>query len=257
MATTMTEMTIKTIDYPALTADSRQMQIIEQNLGGEPMRETDLVKVRTPLGGATQWVIETNGNEETTDELVGLLCGIGTREILWPYADPSESRPVVVSHDGLVGYRIGEDLGDLKEADLEKFRIGDGKYDWKAMTESKEFGRGSSRGGSSRCKVSKILALLRPGTTWPVLVTVGIGSLSDVTKQLRQLPCFRHEAVVALRLIKAKNAAGQPYSQIAMRLFGQLSPEQGAVAKRVYWEPIQAMFDAPPVVGYSAATENE
>jgi len=65
--------TVPTVEYPALTPNSRQARIIEQNLGDEPMRITDLVRVRTPLGGATKWTVEVNGNQETRDDLVGHL----------------------------------------------------------------------------------------------------------------------------------------------------------------------------------------
>lgn len=247
MATTTTELTTKTVDYPALAPDSRQMQIIAQNLEGEPMRETDLVRVKTPLGGGTQWILDSNGNTETVDELVGLLVGVGKRGVLWPYEDPSEARPYIVSHDLLVGYQTGDTAGDLDEKALEKYRIGDRKFDWRALSEGPEFGYGSGRGGSGkRCKEARILALLRQGETWPVLVTIGPGSLKNIVPFLKRLPCFQHEAVLGLRLVRAKGKNGQPFSQIVPKLVGQLSEEQGLVAKRTYAEPLQAMFNSPP-----------
>lgn len=246
MATAMTELSIKTVDYPALAPDSRQMQIIRQNLEGESMQETDLLRVKTPLGGGTQWTIDNNGNVETTDELVGLLVGVGKRGILWPYEDPSESRPVIVSHDLLVGYRVGEDLGDLDEAALEKYRIGDRKYDWRALADSTDFGYGAGKGAGKRCKEARLLALLRQGETWPLIVTVGPGSLRNILPFLKRLPCFQHEAVIGLRLAKAKGKNGQPFSQIVPRLVGQLTEAQGLVSKGVYFDAVQAMFSAPP-----------
>jgi hypothetical protein len=246
MAATTTDLSIKTIDYPAFAPDSRQMAVIQQNLEGEAMQETDLIRVRTPLGGGTQWTIDSNGNTETVDELVGLLVGVGKRGVLWPYEDPSEARPVIVSNDLLVGYRTGDAIGDLDEAALEKYRIGDRRYDWRALADGPEFGYGGGRGAGKRCKEARILAILRQGETWPVLVTVGPGSLKNVVPWLKRLPCFQHEAVIGLRLVKAKGKNGQPYSQIVPRLVGQLTEEQGAMAKRVYTDPIMAMFTAPP-----------
>lgn len=245
MATT--ELSVKTVDFPALAADSRQMQIIATNLEGEAMQETDLVRVKTPLGGATQWTIDNNGNVETTDEIVGLLVGVGKKGILWPSEDPSESRPVIVSNDLAVGYRVSDDLGTIAPAALEKYRIGDRKYDWFALANGPEFGYGTSRGGSGkRCKEARVLAILRQGETWPMLVTVGPGSLRNIVPFLKRLPCFCHEAVVGLKLVRAKGKGGQPYSQIVPRLVGQLSEAQGEVARKVYAEPIKAMFTAPP-----------
>lgn len=241
-------LTVKTVEFPALSADSRQMQIIASNLEGEAMQEMDLVRVKTPLGGATQWTIDNNGNVETTDEIVGLLVGVGKKGILWPQEDPSESRPVVVSNDLLVGYRTSDDLGTISPEALEKYRIGDRKYDWVALSNGPEFGYGTSRGGSGkRCKEARVLAILRQGETWPVLVTVGPGSLRNIIPFLKRLPCFVHEAVVGLKLVRAKGKGGQPYSQIVPRLVGQLDEAQGEVARRVYAEPIKAMFTAPPL----------
>jgi len=237
--------TVEKIEYPALVPDSRQARIIAQNLGDEPMRETDLVRVKTPLGGATKWTVEVNGNQETCDELVGILVGEAKRGVLWPDPNPTEQRPVVISNDLLVGYRVSDDLGSVDPAALEKYRIGDRRYDWAALSSSPEFGYGAG-GAGKRVKESRILAILREGDVWPVLVTVGPGSLASWLPFRKRLPCFHYEAVLGLRLEKAKGGAGQPYSMIVPRLVGELSEEQGEVARQLYTEPLTAMFNAPP-----------
>jgi hypothetical protein len=237
--------TVEKIEYPALVPDSRQARIIAQNLGDEPMRETDLVRVKTPLGGATKWTVEVNGNQETCDELVGILVGEAKRGVLWPDPNPTEQRPVVISNDLLVGYRVSDDLGSVDPAALEKYRIGDRRYDWAALSSSPEFGYGAG-GAGKRVKESRILAILREGDVWPVLVTVGPGSLAAWLPFRKRLPCFAYEAVLGLRLERAKGSAGQPYSMIVPRLVGELSEEQGEVARQLYTEPLTAMFNAPP-----------
>jgi len=237
--------TVEKIEYPALVPDSRQARIIAQNLGDEPMRETDLVRVKTPLGGATKWTVEVNGNQETCDELVGILVGEAKRGVLWPDPNPTEQRPVVISNDLLVGYRVSDDLGSVDPKALERYRIGDRRYDWAALSTSPEFGYGAN-GGGKRVKESRILAILREGDVWPVLVTVGPGSLASWLPFRKRLPCFHYEAVLGLRLEKAKGGAGQPYSMIVPRLVGELSEEQGEVARQLYTEPLTAMFNAPP-----------
>ena len=247
---------VKTVEYPALVADSRQMQIVAKNVGSEPMRETDLIRVKTPLGGSTTWTIDSNGNIETTDEIVGLLVGVGKRGTLWPSEDPTDQRPVIVSPDLRIGYRVSNDLGSIDPAALDRFRVKEGEYDWFRLANSAEFGYGTSRSGSGRrCKEARILAILRQGETWPILVTVGPGSLRNVVPFLKRLPCFQHEAVIGLKLVKAKGKGGQPYSQIVPRLAGQLPVEQGEVARRIYAEPIEAMFSAPPLATSVAADD--
>ena len=239
---------VKTIDYPALSPNSRQARIIAANLGSEPMREQDLIRVPTPSGGGTMWSFDNQGNIETTEEIVGLLVAEGVRGFLWPKEDPSEMRPVIASHDGLVGYRVSDELGDCDPKALEKYRIGDRKYDWVGLSTGPEFGWGSGKGGgrSRRVKESKVLAILREGEVWPVLVTVGPGSLGAWNPWRKRLPAFGYECVVGLKLQKVKNAGGQPYSQIVPRLVGVISEEQGEVCEKVYHKPLTAMFSAPP-----------
>lgn len=232
----------KTISYPSLSPDSRQARIIEANLDGEPMREMDLVRVKTPLGGATTWTIDADGNSETTDELVGLLVGIGKRGYLWPSEDPTEQRPILESRDLLVARRLSDDLGSVDPKALEKHRIGDHLYDWAAISTSPEFGFGSSKGGAKRVKEQRVLAILRDGDTWPMLVNVGPGSLPLWVPFQKRLKCFHYEAVVGLRLQKAKGKAGQPYSQIVPRLVATISEEQGEVARKLYTVPLTRMF---------------
>ena len=243
-----TAISTKTIDYPALRADSRQMRIIEANLDGEPMNEQDLVRVKTPAGGGTKWTVPVNGNDESFDELVGLCVGIAKRGVLWPQDDPTDQRPVIVSNDLLVGYRVSDDLGsNIDPKVLEKFRIGDRRYDWTALANSPEFGYGSARGGAGkRCKESRIIAILREGDVWPILVTVGPGSLRGLLPFLKRLPSFHFECVIGLKLEKAKSSGGQPYSVIVPRVVGLVSEEQGEVARRIYVEPLKRMFSAPP-----------
>lgn len=256
-----TALTVKSFDFPALSKDSRQAQIIAANLDGEPISEQDLTRVPTPAGGSTTWSIDVAGNQETTDEIQGLLVGIGRRGVLWPKSDPSEMRPVIVTHDLLVGYRVSDELGDIDERALEKFRIGERRYDWVALSSSPEFGYGTSKSGSGKkVKESRLLAMLRVdrGEIWPLLVTVGPGSLQRFNKWRKTgLPDFHYACVVGLRLEKVKNAAGQAYSQIAPRVVGTIPVEQAEVVKRLYAEPLKAMFDAPPAIAGAAILDDE
>ncbi len=251
---------VKSVDYPALSPDSRQAQIIAANLDGEPMQETDLMRVPTPAGGSVTWSIDNAGNIETTDEIVGLLVGIGKRGVLWPKDDPSEMRPVIVSHDLRVGYLVSEELGDIDGKALEKYRTGAGTYDWVGLSTGPEFGYGAGRNGVGRkVKEARLLAILRDGETWPLIVTIGPGSLRNWVPFQKRLPDFPWACVVGLKLRKEKAAGGQPYSQIIPRLVGTVTPEQAEVARRIYADPIKAMFNARPsgAVGYAAGSDEE
>lgn len=238
---------VKTIDYPALAPNSRQARIIATNCGDEPMREQDLIRVPTPAGGGTTWTIDNAGNAETTDEIVGLMVCVGKRGVLWPKDDPSEMRPVIVSNDLLVGYRVSDDLGTIDATALDRYRVGDRRYDWAALSASPEFGYGSGKNGAGKkVKESRVVAILREGETWPLIVTVGPGSLAGFLPFLKRLPCFQYEAVIGLKLQKVKSTGGQPYSMIVPRLVGTISEEQGEVARVLYHDPLTRMFSAPP-----------
>jgi hypothetical protein len=245
-----TAATTSLIDLPALRPDSRAIKVIEANLDGEPMRESDLVRVKTPTGGGTKWVVPVNGNDEACDEIVGLCVCIAKRGVLWPQDDPTDQRPVIVTTDLTTGYRVSDLLGTVDPAVLERYRTGDRRYDWQAMATGPDFGFGSARGGAGKkCKESRIIAILREGDVWPILVTVGPGSLAEWGPFQKRLPSFHYECVIGLRLEKTKGKNGQPYSMIVPRVVGTISEEQGEVARRVYTEPLKKMFNAPPSMG--------
>lgn len=231
------------VDFPSLMPDSRQLRVIEANLDGEPIRIGDLTRVTTPAAGATKWTVTVNGNDETTDEIVGLLVCIAKRGTLWPHDDPSDKRPVIVSSDLKTGYRVSDDLGSLDPAALEKYRTGGRTYDWVAIDQSPEFGWHAKK---RLVKEARILAILREGDVWPILVTVGPGSLGDWVKFQKTLPSFHYETIVGLKLKKEKNAGGQPFSMVVPRVVGVVSEAVGEVARRVYTEPLKAMFSEVP-----------
>jgi hypothetical protein len=238
------------IDFKSLRPDSRQLRIIQANTEGEPIRETDLSKVKTPTAGGTKWTVPVNGNEETMDEITGLLVCIAKRGYLWPKEDPTEQRPVIVSNDLVTGYRVSDDLGTIDPKALEKYRTGDRTYDWVALANGPEFGFKTARGGAGkRAKEYRILAILRDGDVWPTLVTVGPGSLSAWSPFQKTLPSFHYEVVVGLSLKKETNGNGSPFSMLKPRVVGVISEEAGEVARRLYTEPLKRMFAEAPWTG--------
>lgn len=231
-----------------MVPDERRLAILKANLGGQPITERDLTRVTTPAGGGTTWSYNVNGNDVSTDEIVGLIVGVGPRGELWPTMDPSQKRPVVVSHDLITGYMVSNDLGEVDPASLEKFRTGAGTYDWIAMSNSQEFGFGAGKSNSKRLKESLLVAVLPAGEVWPLLVKIGPASVWDFRQFLRKLNVFQHEAIVGLRLERERNAAGQTYSKAVARLVGNVSPEVGEIYRDTYFEPIAAMLAAPPAI---------
>jgi len=241
--------------FAGLTPGSRQMAIIAANLEGEGISEMDLTKVRTPAGGGTTWEIDNQGNTETSQEIVGILVAIGKRGLLWPYDEIGEEPPVIVSNDLVTGYRVSDKLGSIDATALDQYRIGDRRYDWAALSEGPEFGPKSGKGGvGKRVKESRTLAILRDGDVWPVLISIGPGSLGTFMPFLKKLPCFHYEAVIGLKLQKEKSKSGVTYSMIVPRLAGQLTEEQGEFVRKMYTEPMKRTFSALPNGAVAAAS---
>jgi len=244
--------------FAGLTPGSRLMAFIAANLEGEGISEMDLTKVRTPAGGGTTWEIDNQGNTETSQEIVGILVAIGKRGLLWPYDEIGEEPPVIVTNDLVTGYRVSDKLGGIDATALDQYRIGDRRYDWAALSEGPEFGPKSGKGGvGKRVKESRTLAILRDGDVWPVLISIGPGSLGTFMPFLKKLPCFHYEAVIGLKLQKEKSKSGVTYSMIVPRLAGQLTEEQGEFVRKMYTEPMKKTFGALPNGAVAAATAAE
>jgi hypothetical protein len=223
------------------------MAIIKANMDGEPISEQDLTKVRTPAGGGTTWEIDNQGNTVAVQEIVGVLVAIGKRGLLWPFQEIGKDPPVLATTDLITGYRTSDKLGDVSAADLEKYRIGDKRYNWEALSNGPEFGPKSGKGGvGKRVKESRTIAILRDGDVWPLLISIGPGSLGNFLPFLKKLPCFHYEAVVGLKLAKAQSKTDVTYSEIVPRLVGTLSEEQGEFVRDTYTVPVKKMFDALP-----------
>lgn len=251
-----TAIAIQSVAFNSLTPGSRQMEIIAANLDGEPLNEMDLTRVKTPTGGGTTWEIDSQGNIEACQEIVGVLCAIGKRGLLWPYDEIGSDPPVLASSDLVTGYRVGDRLGNVDPKALERYRIGDRRYDWAALSEGPEFGPKSGKGGvGKRVKESRTIAVLRDGDVWPLLISIGPGSLGGFLPFLKKLPCFHYEAVIGLRLQKAKSKTDVTYSEIIPRLVGQLSEEQGKFVRATYTESLKKMFSSIPNGATAAAVD--
>lgn len=237
-----------TSDYPVLSEGSREAMILAKKFGDQPVSERDLGSIKTPAGGGQTFSWEMpDGTSESAKEITGIVVAEAGRGDLWPSREPSGSRPLVTTRDMRTGYKVGEDFGDVSEEDLAKFALGDGTYDWHAMSNSKEFGFGSA-GRGKRVKEQVVLAILRPGTILPVLLKVSGGSLAAYSRFSRALSVLPHEAIVTVSLEKVANAGGQPFSRLKFALAGTLSPEDGERVYEGYTRPLTEMLTRKPYI---------
>ena len=239
--------------FLALHGDLDFKEAMAANLAtGETIQVSDLIRIKTPSGGGRTWqYVNSDGVEVEEKAIHGLLVYYATLGQLWGSEEPTKGqRPVLTSYDLQTAVRTNDSLGDIDAEQLAAFRIGDRLYDWAAMgKEGSPFGWGSGKGGiGRRIKESRTLAILQPGEAWPVLLSVGGGSLSTVCPFVKRLKVAHFRCHVSLTLQKVASKGGIDYSQIVPELIGTISRDEGLVIKSLYTDPltrIATQLDAP------------
>ncbi len=234
--------------FPALIDGSDLREAILANTRGEGFSESDLVRVPTPAGGSTRWVVPTVMGEEVTEELAGILVYFAHRGVLWPSFEVSGGLPLLVSNDLVSARRVGDTYGDIDPDELEKYSNGDGTYDWRNLPWNR-WGTGKN-GTGKRCKESRLLMLLREGEAFPLLVRAQPGSLTTVRPFIIRLPVPHYRAVVGLKLQVAESkGAGAKYSQIVPRLVSILDKDAGAKVKSLYTDLLAKLAESATLDG--------
>lgn len=238
--------------FLALAGDGDFKEAMQANLStGESISVGDLIRIKTPAGGGRTWqYVNSDGAEVECKAITGLMVLVAPLGQLWGSEDMTKGeRPVLTSYDLQTAVRTNDSLGDINADDLERFRIGDRTYDWEAMgKEGSPFGWGSGKGGvGRRLKESRTVAILQHGEAWPVLLSIGAGSLATFCPFVRRLKVAHYRAVVSLTLQKVASKSGIDYSQVVPELVGTISREEGLVIKSLYTDPlmrIATQFDA-------------
>jgi len=239
--------------FLALHGDSDFKEAMAANLAtGETIAVSDLIRIKTPAGGGKTWqYVNSDGAEVECKAITGLLVYYAPLGQLWGSEEPTKGqRPVLTSYDLKTAIRTNDSLGDIDAEQLAAFRIGDRLYNWEAMgKEGSPFGWGSGKGGvGRRIKESRTLAILQPGEAWPVLLSVGAGSIATISPFVKRLKVAHFRVIVSLTLQKVASKSGIDYSQIVPENIGTISREEGLVIKALYTDPltrIATQFDAP------------
>jgi hypothetical protein len=231
---------VNTERYLALADGSDLREAIVANAGVEGgISERDLVRIKTPAGGATTWAWDSPEGPKEAKELTGILVGYFPRGTLWPTLEMSGSRPLLVSYDLVTAHKVGDEFGDIDADELSRYQNDDGTYDWRRLPWN-EWGTGNG-GSGKRCKESRVMFLLMEGDAFPVLVQAQPGSLKTIPPFAVKLPVPHWRAVVSFTLAGKTNNANKPYSQIQPRLVGTLTKEQGVVMKEMYTDALAKM----------------
>ena len=217
---------------------------------GETFGVGDLVRVKTPAGGGTNWVIPSAAGDESTPEIVGVLCCYQPAGVLWPSDDPAPGTlPVLRTFNPTDPNAVAEQVGPIPDGmmdSLMKHKISDGPpatFKWANLPQN-QWGSGKRQIGKA-CKESRMLFILRQGDIYPLLVRAQPGSIRNVTQFFRQLtptakvPYFR--CVVSLTLTKATSKGGQEFSKIVPRLVGILPSDTGEIIRQKYTAVLQTI----------------
>src|SRR5687767_12105514 len=133
-------MTVEKSGFLALQAGSTLREAIAANVGdGEGFSESQLTRVKIPSGGSTKWTVDELDGEKNYDTIDGVLVYYGRGGVIWPSNEPAQGTlPVLRTDDCITAYRVGEDLGDITEAQLAPHHRGEGLYDWRGLTALKD-----------------------------------------------------------------------------------------------------------------------
>ena len=236
--------------YKALEEGNAAVALLEANLGGEALRSSDLTWVKIPTGGATRWSWTTKAGAEFSEKAItGLLVVVSkTEHVLWPHKDSTPgSRPLLISLDGVTGYKVGTDYGDLDPNVIEAAKRDDGAYDWRKIPYCQWEGRGP---GSKppRAKSSRVLGVLREEDNQPVFVRVPSTSLRAVDDLLRGITAeglFHYRAVVELSLEKRKGQRAD-YAVLVAKSVGSVEESVGLLAKSRFTDSMTSIV-CPPI----------
>lgn len=232
--------------------DPEIRQSLTENLAREAFTQSDLIRVPTPTGGATKWIFDDIDGPKQLEEITGLCVFYGLGGVLWPREGQAVqgTLPYLRTDDLLTAYRVGEDPGDLPVAEIERYRLPSGLYDWARLTDDPKrggiFGWGTGQTGKGkRVKEYRTVCILRENDSFPLMFRAGPGSLKRVSPFFKRLtPYWR--AIVEMKLEKKQGPVG-PFSGVVPRFVEWISKEEGEAIRHMYVEPLKRMVNQLPL----------
>jgi hypothetical protein len=220
--------------YAILAADPKQVvEVIQENLGGQQLRATDLDQVKVPSGGGTTWTLPGLEGEVETKSIQGVIVFHKMPRAYWPSDyDGSKNPPDCYSDDSFTG--IGTPGGDC------------------TVCPYAAFGSSSKEGSKAQaCKQMRQIFVLPEGSLLPIVVTAPPTSLINFKQYFMRLAgqgVVYYGAITELKLRKVKGDGVPDYSVIDPFIVGKLGPEQVQVVK-AYAESMKRVFDAVKIEG--------
>jgi hypothetical protein len=247
---------LSTREFRALSEGSNANAILEANLGGAPLTTGDLTWVKMPTGGATRWSWSTKSGAEFSEKAItGLLVVVGKqRATLWPHAESSSgTKPLLVSYDGKVAVKTGDDYGDLDPNVIAAAKLPDGTYDISRIPYFQWEGSGP---GSKppRAKSSLDIGILRADESTPVFIKLPSTSLKPIGIFLRGITSdllFHYQTVVELSLERRKGGKND-YAVVVPKKVGEIGKDEAATAHDRFTVPFSQIISGQRAVNPAA-----
>jgi hypothetical protein len=208
------------------------MGVIQENLGNDRLKASDLDRVTVPTGGGKQWAIPSLEGEEAANTISGVIVLWKQTRAYWKNAFTGENNPPdCFSEDGLTGV-CGEESGVNLGGACESCPMA-------------QFGSKAGRRGQA-CKQVRLLYLIRPDSMLPIVVSVPPTSLKPLQKYFLRLASrgIRPSAVVtALNLEKVKGNGVPDYSVIEPTMAEVLGEREKSVF-RTLGDALRPMLEA-------------
>lgn len=186
-------------------------QILNENLGGEELKPSDLERIKVPSGGGTFWTI----NDEPAKSFDGVIVGNVMGRSYWKSKFTGDNVPPdCISTDLINGN--GDPGGSCKECPFGQFGSGE-------------------NGVGQACKTKRTLFIIQPDgeSILPVILSVPTGSLGNARKYLLKLAQSKKRAtsvVTRFSLKTSKNATGIDYSEIVFEKLGDIKEPEAMEA---------------------------
>lgn len=221
--------------YAVATSGGNVVDVLRENLRGEPLTAADLTIIKAPSGGATAWTVPTIDGDKVVKDLVGIIVYQKMVRAYWSqtFDESGGGPPDCMSLDAITGQ------GSLPPDVVAKnpvFRC--------AMCPYAQFGSGKDK--SQACRTNRLMFVVREGDMLPIVVRVSPGSLKTAKIFLTQLASAGrkpHSIVTRFALGPTKNANGVKYSQIVFTRAADV-PQEAMPGIIAYIGSLRPMLEA-------------
>jgi len=201
--------------YIVLQPEAREN--IRENLGGDRIMPTDLLRIANPSGKSMAWMVPSlDGDPEAVTTLTGVILHHSPKRNRWG-GSISGDPPLCTSRDGKVG--IGDPGGNCDTCPYNQ---------WKSAID--ENGNPSS---GKACKEARTLLFQRPAVLLPNIVTVPTMSLRNYRAFMFDPRRPHWSWVTEIRLRADQNKRGTTFPRFVFRKSGLLDDDTAQAMRQL------------------------